>query len=218
MGSLRDVLSPFTAWKHVIEPPVTIKNPIGREAADRYSSPGKPRFVAGVLGPTNRTASISPDVTDPGKRNVRFDQLVAAYREAALSLAVAVVPLGVKTAKTILILLAGIALLQHLGFNVTGVIAGLGVGGIALALAAQKTIDNLFGGATLVTDQPVRVGDFCRFGDKVGTVEDIGAAALYLLSDAGSWVTGKVLEVDGGTVDSNWPFQMPSGLTGPKGV
>ena len=88
--------------------------------------------------------------------------------------AVAVIPLGVKTAKTVLVMLAGIALLQHLGFNVTGVIAGVGVGGIALALAAQKTIENLFGGATLVADQPVRVGDFCRFGDKVGTIEDIG--------------------------------------------
>ena len=52
---------------------------------------------------------------------------------------------------------------------------------------------------------------------RLGTVEDIGAAALYLLSQAASWVTGKVLEVDGGTVDSNWPFAMPSGLRGPKG-
>lgn len=51
---------------------------------------------------------------------------------------------------------------------------------------------------------------------RLGTVEDIGAAALYLLSPAGSWVTGKILEVDGGTVASNWPFTMPSGLEGPN--
>jgi len=58
--------------------------------------------------------------------------------------------------------------------NVTGVLAGLGVGGLAVALAAQKTVENLFGGVTLVADQPVRVGDFCRFGDRVGTVEEVG--------------------------------------------
>lgn len=57
---------------------------LARELADRASreTPGKPRFVAGVLGPTNRTASISPDVSDPGFRNVSFDELVAAYLEA----------------------------------------------------------------------------------------------------------------------------------------
>jgi MscS family membrane protein len=88
--------------------------------------------------------------------------------------AVAVIPLGVRTVKAFLVVLAAIAMLQHLGFNVTGIIAGLGVGGIALALAAQKSIENLFGGVTLIADQPVRVGDFCRFGDKLGTVEDVG--------------------------------------------
>ena len=56
---------------------------LAREEADRASTAGKPRFVAGVLGPTNRTASISPDVNDPGHRNVGFDELVAAYAEAA---------------------------------------------------------------------------------------------------------------------------------------
>ncbi|AWL12527.1 Methionine synthase [Saliniradius amylolyticus] len=56
---------------------------LAREVADEYSTPEKPRFVAGVLGPTNRTASISPDVNDPGKRNTNFDELVKAYEENA---------------------------------------------------------------------------------------------------------------------------------------
>jgi 5-methyltetrahydrofolate--homocysteine methyltransferase len=54
---------------------------LAREAADRFSTPEKPRFVAGALGPTPRTASISPDVNDPGARNVDFEQLRAAYHE-----------------------------------------------------------------------------------------------------------------------------------------
>ena len=56
---------------------------IARQAADLYSTPNKPRFVAGALGPTPRTASISPDVNDPGARNTSFDELRAAYREQA---------------------------------------------------------------------------------------------------------------------------------------
>lgn len=56
---------------------------LARVAADEYSTPAKPRYVAGALGPTTRTASISPDVNDPGARNVSYDQLVAAYLEAA---------------------------------------------------------------------------------------------------------------------------------------
>ena len=60
---------------------------LAREAADRYATPQRPRWVAGALGPTNRTASISPDVNDPGARNVTYDQLVAAYIEQARGLA-----------------------------------------------------------------------------------------------------------------------------------
>jgi 5-methyltetrahydrofolate--homocysteine methyltransferase len=61
---------------------------LAREAADEISAldPEKPRFVAGVLGPTSRTASISPDVNDPGKRNVSFDELVETYTEATKAL------------------------------------------------------------------------------------------------------------------------------------
>ncbi|MGD9407051.1 MAG: homocysteine S-methyltransferase family protein, partial [Gammaproteobacteria bacterium] len=57
---------------------------IARRAADAaLAADGRPRFVAGVLGPTNRTASISPDVSDPAARNVDFDQLVETYADAA---------------------------------------------------------------------------------------------------------------------------------------
>ncbi|MGX2956616.1 methionine synthase [Ursidibacter arcticus] len=59
---------------------------LARMAADKYSTPDKPRFVAGILGPTNRTASISPDVNDPGFRNVTFMELVDAYAEATKGL------------------------------------------------------------------------------------------------------------------------------------
>ncbi len=56
---------------------------LARAACDAHATPDKPRFVAGALGPTPRTASISPDVNDPGARNVSFDQLRDAYREQA---------------------------------------------------------------------------------------------------------------------------------------
>ncbi|GAB3262938.1 methionine synthase [Nocardioides dilutus] len=59
---------------------------LARRVADEVSTPDRPRYVAGALGPTTRTASISPDVNDPGARNVSYDQLVAAYAEATRGL------------------------------------------------------------------------------------------------------------------------------------
>ncbi len=59
---------------------------LAREAADKYSTPEKPRFVAGVLGPTSKTLSISPDVNDPGFRAITFEELAEDYREAARGL------------------------------------------------------------------------------------------------------------------------------------
>ncbi|MFC1830717.1 mechanosensitive ion channel family protein [Thermodesulfobacteriota bacterium] len=63
---------------------------------------------------------------------------------------------------------------QDLGLPVMGLIAGLGVGGLAVALAIRPTLENLIGGLILYLDHPVHVGDFCNFGDKTGTVESIG--------------------------------------------
>jgi MscS family membrane protein len=69
---------------------------------------------------------------------------------------------------------------QRLGLPVTAVVAGLGVGGLALALAAQGTLENLIGGVILYADQPVRIGDFCRFGTDMGTVETIGLRSVKI--------------------------------------
>lgn len=99
------------------------------------------------------------------------DDLLASGRRSAA----AMLPLVRRGIKLFLLVIALVALLQNVGLNVTGLLAGLGVGGLAVALAAQKSIANLFGGVSLIADQPVRVGDFCRFADgKTGTVEDIG--------------------------------------------
>ncbi len=63
---------------------------------------------------------------------------------------------------------------DRLGVPVYGIVAGLGVGGLAVALAAQPTTENLIGGLNLFADHPIRVGDFCQYGDQFGTVEAIG--------------------------------------------
>ncbi len=80
----------------------------------------------------------------------------------------------VRTAKFLIAAIAIIAALNSLGFNVTAGIAALGIGGLAIALGAQKTIEHLVGSVALLADQPVKVGDFCKFGDTMGTIEDIG--------------------------------------------
>jgi len=81
--------------------------------------------------------------------------------------------LGERLVKALVVIAALLAALAILGFNLTTVLAGLGIGGIAIAFAAQKTLENLFGGISVLADEVIRVGDNCRFGDRVGTVEDI---------------------------------------------
>jgi MscS family membrane protein len=77
-------------------------------------------------------------------------------------------------ARVVILIAALVVWLDNVGFEVTTILAGLGVGGVAVALAAQRTIEDLIGAVTLLTSQPVRIGDFCRFGNTLGTVEDIG--------------------------------------------
>jgi len=75
---------------------------------------------------------------------------------------------------------AALLWLENLGYEVTTLLAGLSISGVAVAFAAQKSLENIFGAATLYSSQPVRVGDFCRFGNHVGTVEEIGLRATQV--------------------------------------
>lgn len=85
-----------------------------------------------------------------------------------------VLPLGRRIAKTVLIITALLFLLAQFGIDVSALLLGLGVGSLAIALAAQKILENLFGGAVLSLDQPFQVGDYCQCGDILGYIEEIG--------------------------------------------
>lgn len=76
--------------------------------------------------------------------------------------------------KIAIFLFGGIAILGAIGIDITTGLAALGIGGIALALGAQKTVENFVGSVTLIIDQPIRVGDYCRINDIKGNVEQIG--------------------------------------------
>lgn len=94
-----------------------------------------------------------------------------------------------RSIKFIIIAIGIITILDTFGFDVTTGIAALGIGGIALALGAQKTVENLVGSLTVIFDQPVRVGDFCKVGDTVGTVEKIGMRSTRIRTLARTIVT-----------------------------
>ena len=107
--------------------------------------------------------------------DVSAETYLARLREHERKTLISVVPLVSRVMKFVVVAVGTIVLLQNVGFDVTGLLAGLGVGGLAVALAAQKSIANLFGGLSLVSDRPIQVGDFCKFGaEETGVVEEIG--------------------------------------------
>ncbi len=98
------------------------------------------------------------------------NRMVRAHQPGSL----AIVHLVRRLLKAAALLLGALLVLENAGINLTPILAGVSVAGIAIAFAAQKTLENLFGGIMIITDEPVRVGDYCRFGSQAGTVEDIG--------------------------------------------
>jgi MscS family membrane protein len=102
------------------------------------------------------------------------DRIISRLDPRERALSYSVFPLIGRFIKICIFCIAVIWILSAWGYDTTTILAGVGVGGLAVALAAQKTIENLFGGISLISDRPVLVGDVCQFGGQVGTVEDIG--------------------------------------------
>ena len=93
---------------------------------------------------------------------------------------VAMIQLVGKLSKTLIVIVGILIILYVAGINITAALTGLGIGGVAVAFAAQKTLENLFGGIMIISDQPIRVGDFCKAGNHTGTVESIGLRSTFL--------------------------------------
>jgi MscS family membrane protein len=106
--------------------------------------------------------------------------LYARFMRQGRHAAATVIPLLDKISKAAWGMLVLVVLMDNLGLNIKALLAGLGVGGLAVALAGQKTVENLFGGLVLVLDQPVRAGDFCKFGDNTGEVIEVGLRSIKL--------------------------------------
>lgn len=105
--------------------------------------------------------------------DLAFSKLIRANLEPR-SRGALVLPLVRRVAKIGLLVLSFLFILSQLGVDVSAFLVGLGVGGLAIALAAQKILENLFGGAVLSLDQPFKVGDYCKCGDVSGCIEEIG--------------------------------------------
>ena len=102
---------------------------------------------------------------------------------------VSVITLLRRGVKILLLIFSGIGILDTFGIDVTTGIAALGIGGIALALGAQKTVENLVGSVTVIADRPLQVGDFIKVGDVVGTVEDVGIRSTRIRTGERTVVT-----------------------------
>lgn len=88
-----------------------------------------------------------------------------------------------RTADVLVVAMGGLITLKYFGIDPTAALAGLGIGGIAVALAAQKTLENVIGGLSIIFDKAVRVGDFLKLGDTLGTVDCIGLRSTRIRTE-----------------------------------
>ncbi len=112
--------------------------------------------------------------------------LVPFSKKTQTDLDDALIPIIRKLSKVILIFIAAIIVLDKFGYNVASLVAGLGIGGLAVALAAQETLSNVFGGVTILTDKPFSIGDRVRVAGNDGFVREIGMRSTKITTLDGS--------------------------------
>ena len=139
-----------------------------------------PSIVARALFDTKTLLIISISWVMMGVIDFIIYRLADRMKRNGQNHAVVLLKPAATTIKLIVIVIAIISWMDNLGYQITTLLAGLGVGGIAVALAAQKSLEDLFGSIIIYTSQPVHVGDFCKFGTTLGTVEEIGLRATQL--------------------------------------
>ncbi len=114
-----------------------------------------------------------------------------------------IIPLLRKTAKVFLAILAFVLTAQNLGYSVSGLLAGLGIGGLAFALAAKDTLANLFGSVTILIDRPFHIGDWVTLPSADGVVEEIGMRSTRIRTFAKTVVSIPNQEMANATVENH---------------
>jgi MscS family membrane protein len=125
-------------------------------------------------------------------RRVRIQALARGHGGSA-----SLMLLGERLLKALIFVMAVFFVFSVLGFNMSTALAGLGIGTLAVGFGAQQTIANLFGGVSVLGDEVIRVGDVCKFGDRTGTVEDIGLRSTRVRTEERT-----LLAIPNGTVAS----------------
>lgn len=115
----------------------------------------------------------------------RIIDIVALYvnkkaKDVKSSIDEQIASLIIKSLRILVVTIGLLSILNNFGYNITSLIAGLGLGGLAMALAAQTTLSNLFGSVTIFSDKPFRIGDTVQIGETNGTVEEVGFRTTHI--------------------------------------
>lgn len=125
-------------------------------------------LIIGMVWLLSRTMTLS------------FERVRAAMQHTGDTGKQSLILLAERLLRVVIILVAIFSILTIFGVDTKTALAGVGIGGVAIALGAQKTVENLLGGIFLLTDKALAIGDKCRVGDRVGTVEDITLRSIRL--------------------------------------